>query len=425
MATAVQAGLRSDSRAGTDTVRRILVVDDSRLQRRILVGSLRKWGFRVDEAENAEAALALCATSPPDLVLSDWMMPGMSGPEFCRAFRELPRDGYGYFILLTSKNEKAEIARGLDAGADDFLTKPVNSGELRARIEAGLRILAMQRELSEKNRVISETLEELQSVYGRINQDLRQAREIQKSLVPELERSFGASRFSLLLKPCGHVGGDLVGLFSPGVNRVGFYGIDVSGHGVTSALMTARLAGYLSGTHFDQNVAMERVQYAFFGLKPPVEVARILNARLLADVGTDEYFTMVYGTVNLYDGTLRLVQCGHPHPLLLRADGSAEFLGGGGMPIGLLPDLVCDSFELGLKPGDRLLIYSDGITECPTADGGMLGREGLLDLVRAADPAHSGREFLDDLYWRMRETMPKGRRIEDDVSALLLEYNGV
>lgn len=410
--------------AAAASVRRVLVVDDSRLQRRILSGSLRKWGFDVIEADCGERAMEICAAAPPDLILSDWVMPGMSGLDLCRAFRALPTDEYGYFILLTSKSEKQEIARGLDAGADDFLTKPVNPGELRARIAAGARILDMQRELSEKNRVISETLRELQAVYARIDQDLLQAKKIQKSLVPEVTRSFGASQFSLLLKPCGHIGGDLVGVFSPGVNRVGFYSIDVSGHGITSALMTARLAGYLSGTHFDQNVATEQRQFAFYGLKPPWEVAEILNARLLADEGVDEYFTMVYGTVDLYSGLVRMVQCGHPPPLVLRRDGSTETLGQGGMPIGLLPDLVCDRIETRLSPGDRLLLYSDGITECAVGGNAMLGERGLRELVQTA-PRHRGREFLDDLFWRLQQALPPGQPFEDDVSAILLEYEGV
>ena len=74
----------------------------------------------------------------------------------------MPGDNYGYFILLTSKSEKNDIAMGLEAGADDFLTKPVDANELRARIAAGERILKMQRELTHKNRLITETLDELQ-----------------------------------------------------------------------------------------------------------------------------------------------------------------------------------------------------------------------------------------------------------------------
>ena len=413
------------ARPGLDggPIRRVLVVDDSRLQRRILAASLARWGFEVLEADCGARALELCATAQPDLILSDWMMPGMSGLEFCRAFRDLPAEGYGYFILLTSKSEKCEIAQGLDAGADDFLTKPVNPHELRARIAAGARIIEMQRELSRKNRVISDTLAELQAVHARIDQDLVQARKIQESLVPEFSRSFGASRFSLLLKPCGHIGGDLVGLFSPGLNRVGFYSIDVSGHGITSALMTARLAGYLSSTHFDQNLGVAPDGKGFV-LRPPVEVAQQMNARLVADVVIEEYFTMAYGTVDLATGALKLVQAGHPHPLLLRADGSTAFLGDGGLPIGLLPDAPFTQIELTLAPGDRVLLYSDGFTEARVRDGVMLDTDGLLELVRHCQPHQYGCEFLDDLFWSLTEIMSPEHGMEDDVSAALFEFNG-
>ncbi|MFV0514562.1 MAG: PP2C family protein-serine/threonine phosphatase [Jhaorihella sp.] len=423
----VTIGWQATSRPGLDggAIRRVLVVDDSRLQRRILAGLLVRWGFEVLEADCGARALELCATAQPDLILSDWMMPGMTGLDFCRAFRGLPAESYGYFILLTSKSEKGEIAQGLDAGADDFLTKPVNPDELRARIAAGARILAMHRELAAQNRAVSDTLAELQAVHARIDQDLIQARKTQESLVPEFSRSFGASRFSLLLKPCGYVGGDLVGLFSPGLNRVGFYSIDVSGHGITSALMTARLAGYLSGTHFDQNIAMEQRQYDFYGLRPPGDVAETLNARLMADTGIDEYFTMVYATADLYTGRVAMVQCGHPHPLILRADGTAEFMGAGGMPIGLLPQLSCDRFETRLFPGDRLLLYSDGFTECRTGNGDMLESEGLLELIRDCRGHRTGGELLDDLFERLTRAMPEGQGLDDDVSAILLEYAGV
>lgn len=108
-----------------DAVHRVLIVDDSRLQRKILCSSVKRWGFDVFEAGSGEEALEVARDIAPDIVLSDWMMPGMNGLEFCDAFRELSGDRYGYFILLTSKSEKNEVAMGLEAGADDFLTKPV------------------------------------------------------------------------------------------------------------------------------------------------------------------------------------------------------------------------------------------------------------------------------------------------------------
>ena len=91
---------------GLNAIRQVLVVDDSRLQRRILASSLKKWGFEVIEAESGEAAMEICSGNLPDLVLSDWVMPGMSGVEFCEAFRAINADRYCYFILLTLQERK-------------------------------------------------------------------------------------------------------------------------------------------------------------------------------------------------------------------------------------------------------------------------------------------------------------------------------
>ncbi len=404
-------------------MQRVLVVDDSPLQLRILSAMLGRWGIEVHCVESAEAALALCPTLAPDMVLSDWMMPGMDGLEFCRRFRALPRDAYGYFILLTSKSEKGEVVRGLDAGADDFLTKPVNADELRARINAGARVLSMQRELSDKNRVISDTLAKLQAVYDAIDNDLKQARRIQEALVPNRSAVFGTSRVSLLLKPCGHVGGDLVGMFSPEPGALGAYSIDVSGHGITSALVTARVADYLSARFPDQNLALDRTARPGQSLRPPEEVAALLNERLSGDTGVAEYLTMLYFRADLSSGRVDMVQAGHPPPLLLRADGSAEFVGDGGLPIGLVDEARYDRQSLQLGSGDRLLLYTDGFSEAVMKDGAMLDEVGLLRLVRETAQDGCGTEFLDDLFWRLTLAMDAETGLQDDVSATLLEFD--
>lgn len=412
----------SNTMAGSATLRLALVVDDSRLQRKIITSLLRKWGLEVIEAASGDEAIVLCDSHQPDLVLSDWMMPGMDGLEFCRRFRQLARDSYGYFILLTSKGEKDEIARGLDAGADDFLTKPVNAAELRARITAGARILQMERELNQKNRVISETLGTLQTLYDAIDKDLKQARKIQDSLMPETVRDFGGSRVSLLLKPCGHVGGDLVGMFSPDDMQLGFYSIDVSGHGITSAMMTARVAGYLNSSFPDQNIAMERDTDGRLKLRPPDVVARMLNDRLNADAGVEEYLTLLYAVVDLRKGVAKLVQAGHPHPLVMRADGSAEFIGCGGVPVGLVNDVIYDQSEIRLAPGDRLLLYSDGFPECVMKNGRMLEDDGLHRLAISTPHTGSGADYLQDMFSRLAEDMAAPGQLTDDVSAALLEF---
>ncbi|WP_245306213.1 PP2C family protein-serine/threonine phosphatase [Roseovarius aestuariivivens] len=401
-------------------IQTVLVVDDSRLQRRILAASLTNWGYRVCEAGSGAEALDICRAMAPDLVLSDWMMPGMNGLDFCRAFRSLGRDDYGYFILLTSKSDKADIALGLDAGADDFLTKPVNPAELRARISAGERIVRMQRELSDKNRLIESTLSDLQVLYDSLDSDLLEARKLQQSLVSERFQDFGPAELSLLLRSAGHVGGDLVGSFPVSETRLGIYAIDVSGHGISSALMTARLAGYLSATAPEQNVALMRGRNGGYFPRPPAETIALLNTMFLGEIETEHYFTLLLADVALDTGLVTMAQAGHPSPAILRRDGRVEMVGTGGLPVGLIDGAEFEQFEITLSPGDRLLVHSDGITECETKTGGLLGEAGLTDILRRLRQCH-GLAFLESLVWHLAECAGSDV-FDDDISAVLLDF---
>ena len=403
--------------------RTVLVVDDSRMQRHMLGKMLTKWGYRVREAASAEEALRLCAQEPPDVVLSDWMMPGMDGLEFCQIFRAMPRENYGYFILLTSKSRSEEVTLGLDAGADDYLAKPISPDELRARLAAGERILGIHAELVKKNRFVSETLAEISSLYGALDRDLLEARKLQQSLVKERYRSYGNAQVSLLLRPSGHVGGDLVGFFPINADRVGLFSIDVSGHGVSSALMTARLAGFLSATSPDQNVAMVQNDLGIYDALPPAELASTLNRLALQELDTEHYFTLAYVDINLTTGAFSLVQAGHPHPAILRASGQIEYIGGGGMPIGLFDIAEYNQCEGQLAPGDRLFIMSDGLTEATNESGEMLEEEGLARLLKRNWNTH-GRGFLEALTWDLGE-YAGAQDFEDDVSAVLFEFDAL
>ncbi|WP_299700642.1 PP2C family protein-serine/threonine phosphatase [uncultured Tateyamaria sp.] len=406
----------------TDAPQRVLIVDDSRLQRKILSSSVKRWGFEVHEAGSAEEAIEICKHTLPDLVLSDWMMPGMNGLEFCDAFRKVSQDRYGYFILLTSKSEKAEIAMGLEAGADDFVTKPVDANELRARIAAGERILHMQRELTEKNRLITDTLDELQRVYDSLDSDLQEAKKLQQSLVRERYKSFETGDLSLMLRSSGHVGGDLVGFFPAQVGHLGLFSIDVSGHGISSALMTARLAGYLSAAAPDQNVALRRCDDGTYAFLPPEDVIETLNDLVLDEMETEHYFTLLLADVDLNTGHVRMAQAGHPHPAVQRRDGSIEQDGPGGFPVGLMSGISFTQFEAQLHPGDRILLLSDGVTECPRDDGDMLQESGLEDMMRDLSDV-TGPAFFEALLWRLTEFSGEAT-FPDDVSGILFEYRG-
>ncbi|MDV4144639.1 PP2C family protein-serine/threonine phosphatase [Shimia sp. FJ5] len=411
-----------DAEVEAKAIQRVLLVDDSRLQRRILSASLQREGYEVLEADTGEEALEICRQSPPDLVLSDWVMPKMDGLEFCRAFRSLSRDHYGYFILLTSKSEKAEVVRGLESGADDFLSKPVNAHELRARISAGERILKMQRELTQKNRVISETLDELRRLYDSLDNDLIEAKKLQQSLVRERFKDFGTGAASLMLHSSGHVGGDLVGHYRISDHKIGLYSIDVSGHGVSSALVTARLAGYLSSSSPEQNIALKALPGGGHTYLSPSEVIAHLNGIVFSDMETEHYFTMLLALIDLRSGVVEMAQAGHPHPVVLRHGGQLEEVGRGGLPVGLIEGAKFEDFETKLESGERLLILSDGVIECPDEDGQLLGEDGLAALL--ADLRDQPTEsLLETLHWRL-DALSGGKGLPDDVSGILFEYRG-
>ena len=296
----------------------------------------------------------------------------MSGVEFCKAFRALKGGAPAYFILLTAQTDRDALAEGLDMGADDFLSKPFHVVELKARIRAGERVLTAQRDVLNQNALLSSTLEELQKVYAAVDRDLKEARSLQQALVPEAFRSLPGADVSFLYEPSGHVGGDLLGLFRVNELRYGVFSADVSGHGVAAALMAARIAGHLNPATPERNIALTTDDMGLYTMRPPDEVCARLNEIILNEIETDTYLTMALADIDLRSGRIVMTQAGHPSAAIQRCDGSVEFAETFGMPIGLVPDAIYSSFELRLSPGDRLLLYSDGITECPVGSDEML-----------------------------------------------------
>ncbi len=378
-----------------------------------------KWGFSVREAATGLEALEICKAQRIAMVLCDWVMPEMDGLEFCEAFREMEREHYGYFILLTSKSETKDVAEGLDKGADDFLSKPVNPVELRARLNAGLRMLDMQNQLIRQNAQTEKALCELQQLYETVDRDLIEAGKLQQSLIPPPDRLLPNGRVSVLLQSAGRVGGDLAGYFRFSEDRLGMYSIDVSGHGVCSALLAARLAGYMNSQDKSQNVAFVRMADGSYRHRSPDQIATVLNERLLSEVDTDLYFTLAFADIDLKTGQVVLVHAGHPNSVVLDALGGVIYHGNGGLPVGLLEDAVFDSATFTLGPGDRLMLYTDGITECENPEGKSLGEAGLGKLLQK-NSSRTGLEMLDALFRDLISYMEK-EELEDDISAIVFE----
>ena len=361
----------------------VLLVDSSRAQRRTLAVQLIRAGYHVIEASTREEAMAICLERRPDIVIADWIIPGQSGLDFCRQFRNMQSDKYGYFILLTSRNDKKDIADGLRAGADEFLTKPVSGAELLARLAASERILRMEQSLRNANAQLKETLDQLCETQAAIDRDMREAQRLQQGLVRESHGRFGGFDLSLLMRPAGHIGGDLVGFFPINARRVGLFALDVSGHGIASALLSARLAALLSGAT-DHNIALRITELGLYDARPPLEILRELNALMINELRIDSYFTMVYADLDFLSGDVRLVQAGHPYPVLQRADGRIERIGHGGLPVGVFANAEYEEVFLTMEAGDRLFIASDGLTETENPRGDTLGDDGLQAILRTA-----------------------------------------
>ena len=401
---------------------RILVVDDSRAQTALIATMLKKFGHEVDVAYDGTEALLLWEWYPHDIVISDWLMPGLTGPELCNRIRGTRAPYYTYFILLTSKSGAEEIAAGLDAGADDFLTKPVSAQELRARVRAGHRLIEKERELVRRNAQLSDALEEIRKLYDALDNDLIDARRLQQSLVRDQEASFDGGDVALYLRPSGHVGGDLVGHYPIGETGVGLFSIDVSGHGIASALLTARLAGFFAGPVPPQNIGLARDARGEIIGRDPADVVAELNKIMMNELRAEQYLTMYLAHVDFASGEVRYVQAGHPNALILSPKGEVREIGASGLPVGLFEDAEYESATLTLQPGERLISATDGFSEAENAQGDMIGQLGLqMMLHRRSDL--SGRAMLETLVWDLTEWAGEAD-FQDDLSAVLFEYSG-
>lgn len=132
----------------------VLVVDDDAVSRAVVQKHLQKAGFKVVTAANGQNALELFDQQFFPIVLTDWMMPGIDGPQLCRLIREKQTDGYVFMILVTARDSKTDIVSGLESGADDYLTKPIHPAEMVARVNTGIRILRLEQSLKKANEEI-------------------------------------------------------------------------------------------------------------------------------------------------------------------------------------------------------------------------------------------------------------------------------
>lgn len=396
---------------------RILIAEDDAVSRRLLSTILARAGHEVIAAENGlQAWDALQDDAAIELAILDWMMPELDGVEVCRRLRERESLAYVYVILLTARGDRSDMLAGFEAGADDYVTKPFDRAELESRIAVGQRVVHLERRLSEQVR-------QLDKANSRMRADLESAAQVQATLLPSASPAMNGFEADWLYVPCDELAGDCFSVFRLDETHVGLYVLDVSGHGVSAALFSVVLSRQLSPAMAQSSVLKYPVDEApGYRIRRPAEVARFLNEQFPSDERTGQYFTMIYGVLDESTREFRFVRAGHPALLRVKPDGSWAMEGKGCTAIGWFPGMEFEDHVIRLEPGERLLLYSDGVSEAHDEEMEQFGVDRMAEAF-ASRSSGSLAEALNAVLDGAREWAGE-RQINDDVTLLALGVTG-
>ena len=391
----------------------ILVVDDAPANLQVLAGILKDRGHKARPVPSGKLALLAARRDPPDLILLDINMPEMNGYEVCERLKADDQLKGIPVIFISALNEPLDKVKAFAIGGVDYLTKPFQMEELHARVETHLKLRRLQIELEEANA-------RLAKANSRMSRDLKAAAKIQETFLPrEVPRVAGAD-FAWIYRPCDELGGDGLNVIPLGDGKVGLYILDVSGHGVASALLSVTLSRLLSPPLEPSSILIrDRDVGDRFDITPPAEVAARLNRLFPFDSATEQFTTMVYGILNASTGEFRYVSAGHPGPAHLPSGADPVILESRTfLPVGLAADAY-EEQSVRLGAGDRLYLYSDGVPEAMDSAGKQFGDARLLKAIaqgRSEPLQESVATLLGEIArWQGSE------RPQDDISILAVE----
>ena len=357
---------------GAPEVRQILVIDDGADNRLLLSAVLKRAGYEPLLAEHGEAGLAMLSDTRPALILLDYSMPGLSGPEVARVIRARPELAHVPIIVLTASADEAHVEEAFAAGADDYIVKPFDRRILLARIESMIRAAGDRRH---RDQLLGE---------------FEQASRVQRSIASELPRDFAGGTIMGATVSCQHIGGDVIAVLdgAPGVTIAML--IDVSGHGAAAAMVASSMTAEL------RELARTR---------PLADCLAALNQHMTS--AGAEYYACI-GALAIAERSVTIVNAGLPPICLIRDGRIADRVEACGVPPGLLAGSRYGSVAFTLRPGDRLVVLSDGLTEplgeaddvapCLAAlellvPGGLWTHDDVTDRIRAM---FGGRPLVDD-----------------------------
>lgn len=371
---------------------RILVIDDDTITQLTLERVLQRQGYEVSVAGDGRTGLELAKQLQPALIICDWEMPQMNGLEVCREVKEIAALSTSFFILLTARGESEDRVMGLDSGADDFLSKPPDINELKARVRAGLRSHQLSHALKEQKQLLEA--------------ELAEAADYVRSLLPVPMSGPLSTDWTFL--PSAQLGGDSFNYHWLDDTHFAMYLLDVSGHGVGAALLSA------SVVHVLRSRSLPSIDF-----QKPHEVLRALNDSFPMSEQNEKYFTIWYGVYDTTSRQLTYASGGHPPGILLDVTRSPlvpQQLRTGGLPIGMLPDVEFVSHQCSLTPDSTLYLYSDGIYEVVLADGKLWTLDEFMQLV-CDQHSSSPQQILQSI-----QTLCDRKTFDDDLSLLQVQF---
>jgi phosphoserine phosphatase RsbU/P len=372
---------------------RVLLVDDAKANLDILVEGL-KADHKLSLALNGETALQIAARTPPDLVLLDIVMPGLDGYEVCRRLRQMPETAEVPIMFLSSLEEVQNKTRGFEAGANDYLTKPFEMLEVKARVKSLLKAKAYS-----------------DAVKEQIASELRVAREIQMGMLPHdftgVEQAYGV-HFGAVLEPAREVGGDLYGVCAAGPERLVIFLGDVSGKGIPASMFMVR--------------AISLARLLAREIAEPERILARLNDELAADNPSGMFVTFLCAVFEPGSRRLTLANAGHCRPVLLPASEPPRWaVKNLGTALGFEPSLEFERTELTLHDGDALVLYSDGVSEAFNPQEECYGDQRLLADAGGLS-AHGPLDLTKGLLGKVR-AFAAGAPQSDDIAILALKVN--